>query len=373
MPRLVENAPRVARLIRLLDFDRAASLGPLLLELSLTSACNYRCYFCYAHSHLKRETVRPGNLAEDVYEGLIRDILALKVPEVRLAGSGEPLLYPGAIRMIERYGSRFKINLVTNGRYLDKVTPLIFRNLNKLTVSLNSLDPEVHQRIHGYAGPSQLENILERTRALLALPDAGRKLQINYVLSDDNHQEIGRLLDLARSWNVMFCIRPLAVDFEETRPKKLPEAARLDILDRVDRLAGDGRRLPPRFRDSLEYLRQSLQVSRGYSQEAGRLPPCYAGFYGGFIESNGDYKMCCHCDRAVGNLNESSFLDLWRSRAVRRARFNAALMDRTGRPVCGYCYDCPEAEGYSALFHRYYIRLPGLYRRMIRHFESLAD
>jgi cyclic pyranopterin phosphate synthase len=110
-----------------------------------------------------------------------RAAVALGVRKLRLTG-GEPLLRPrlaelvGELSMIEQVED---IALTTNGVLLAQhASELKANGLNRVTVSLDSLDPEVFARMSG--GFGGLDDVLEGIEAALA---AGlRPLKINAVV-----------------------------------------------------------------------------------------------------------------------------------------------------------------------------------------------
>ncbi|MBI4462901.1 MAG: GTP 3',8-cyclase MoaA [Acidobacteria bacterium] len=132
------------------------------LRVSVTDRCNFRCIYCRA--------AEPGNylpgqhlLRWDEHERVCAILTSLGIRKVRVTG-GEPLVRPGVEEFIGRLralGAFEDIALTTNGLGLaEKAEALKAAGLNRVNVSLDSLDPERFDRI-------------TRTRGMLARVLAG--------------------------------------------------------------------------------------------------------------------------------------------------------------------------------------------------------
>jgi MoaA/NifB/PqqE/SkfB family radical SAM enzyme len=200
---LSENIIRAFRLIRIINFDPKKTTGPLSIEVNMTSACNYKCYFCNAHSYLKEKCPQVQSLPDETIDCLLEDIRLLNIQEILFAGDGEPFLHKRFLDIIDACKER-KDKILTNGSKHRQVSASVFANIHKLTISLNSIDDETHRLIHGYHGNSQLPYILGNIERLLSLPRARKKLQINYVVTKDNLEELETTFELSHKWNI-FC------------------------------------------------------------------------------------------------------------------------------------------------------------------------
>lgn len=68
--------------------------------------------------------------------------------------------------------------------------------------------------------------------------------------------------------------------------------------------------------------------------------PCYAGYAFSAIFPNGDVRPCCHCEPVMGNLQHSSFADIWFS--DRYQEYRQRMLDITEKgllPGC-LCHEC---------------------------------
>lgn len=100
---LLANAARGIKLVRMLNFDRNAQLGPIRIDIAATSACNYHCCFCGAHSKLTGTQIPPAFLSERVLTNLLSDLRGMRVKDILFSGNGEPLLSPALLEVLPHY------------------------------------------------------------------------------------------------------------------------------------------------------------------------------------------------------------------------------------------------------------------------------
>lgn len=153
------------------------------LRISLTDRCNLRCTYCMPKEIFgpdyvflkKAEWLRFSEL-DAVVEAFVR----LGVRKIRLTG-GEPLLRPGLVKYIEglqRFEAIEDIALTTNGlRLAEKVADLKQAGLNRVTVSLDALNPEICGQMNGRGIAPKV--VLAGVDAALA---AGLGVKVNMVV-----------------------------------------------------------------------------------------------------------------------------------------------------------------------------------------------
>jgi cyclic pyranopterin phosphate synthase len=142
------------------------------LRVSVTDRCNFRCPYCmpadvYGESY--RFLPRPELLTFEEIERLARIFAGLGTEKVRITG-GEPLLrheLPELVSRLARIEGIRDLTLTTNGFLLARhARALADAGLDRVTVSLDSLDPEVFRRMSGRDfGP---ERVLEGIEAAAA-------------------------------------------------------------------------------------------------------------------------------------------------------------------------------------------------------------
>jgi cyclic pyranopterin phosphate synthase len=125
------------------------------LRISVTDRCNFRCPYCMpAEIYGERYEFlpRPEILTFEEIERLARLFAGLGVQKIRLTG-GEPLLrsqLPVLVRSLSAIEGVRDVTLTTNGVLLaDHAAALRDAGLQRVTVSLDSLDEEVFARMSG--------------------------------------------------------------------------------------------------------------------------------------------------------------------------------------------------------------------------------
>jgi len=146
------------------------------LRISVMDRCNFRCPYCMPHEQY-HESYRflksTERLSFDEILRLTRLFVRAGVRKLRLTG-GEPLLragLPDLIGDLTGIPGVEDVALTTNGVLLARhAAELKAAGLNRITVSLDSLDPQVFARMSGGFGGVQevLEGIEQARRAGLA-------------------------------------------------------------------------------------------------------------------------------------------------------------------------------------------------------------
>lgn len=154
------------------------------LRLSVTDRCNFRCPYCMPREtyHAQYRFLKSGERLEfPELVRLTRLFLQLGVVKLRITG-GEPLLRPGLTDLVGDLTSLPGIEdvaLTTNGVLLAQhAAGLRAAGLRRVTVSLDSLDPDTFKTMSG--GLAQLDEVLA---AITAARCAGLSpIKINAVV-----------------------------------------------------------------------------------------------------------------------------------------------------------------------------------------------
>jgi len=136
------------------------------LRISITDRCNYKCVYCRTGN----EGAVYGELPFADYLRMGRVLVSLGITKIRLTG-GEPLLRGGVIDFIRELsavrtttGDRLDLAITTNGHLLaDMAQPLKDAGLNRITVSMDAVDPDRFARITRV--PGGYDHVLAGVRA----------------------------------------------------------------------------------------------------------------------------------------------------------------------------------------------------------------
>ncbi len=362
-------AALVDRGVRLLGIAaRRPLVGPEIVSLEVTHACNLRCSFCESHGSglpvpitASREYAGGRRaMALDTVESLCRSLRRLRVSRVELSGKGDPIAHPelaAIVRIIKRAG--LPCSLVTNGTLAkpDLAATLVESGLDWLNLSLNAGTREVYARVSGKdlwdRALAFAREVLERRRAA-----ATRRpwVRVTFVLCRDNADDFDAAVGLACELGVDEVTAFVMGELPETAHLQVDEAQAARVLAAIprwsDRLeaAGIAHDLPGLGRDL------ALRTGARGPQEnpLQRELPCYEGWMFTVIGPDGTVVPCCYCeDLRLGNVVEEDVARVWTGARYADFRRRALAMPRARRPICWECYTtCSRAQKNQRIHRR---------------------
>jgi cyclic pyranopterin phosphate synthase len=175
------------------------------LRISVTDRCNFRCRYCMPaevfgpdYAFLPKDEI----LSFEEISQLVQTLAPLGIRKIRLTG-GEPLLRRGIddlVGLLSAIDGVDDLAITTNGVLLaHHAEALALAGLNRVTVSLDALDPEVFATMNGMG--AKVDRVLTgiRTARLHGLP-----VKINAVIQRGvNESEILPLVRMAREEGVI--------------------------------------------------------------------------------------------------------------------------------------------------------------------------
>ena len=256
------------------------------LRLSVTDLCNLRCRYCMPDGVEKLE--REDILTYEEFLRLAALFAKCGVDTVRVTG-GEPLVRKGVDYLVAQLkgipGIR-RVTMTTNGVLLAKQLPaLLSAGLDSVNISLDTLRPEVFQRITARDGFS---HVMEGLRAAL---DSGIPVKLNCVPQVGvNEGELEALAALAKD-------KPLQVRFIEMMP--IGYGAAMPCISGPELLARLQKRWP-----GLAPLPAQESAALGDGPAVYYTAPGWQGSVGFIAAVHG--KFCASCNRV--RLTSQGFL-----------------------------------------------------------------
>jgi len=175
------------------------------LRISVTSNCNLNCFYChregvYSFYHCYKELQRARELSPNEIARIVKIAVSFGVNSVKLTG-GEPLIRRDILEIVKNISEIKEIrdlSLVTNGLLLESYAyNLKTSGLNRINVSLPTLNPEKYTWITGYKKKDGVEKIIRGIKK--ALEADLNPVKVNMVvLRGVNDDEIPKLIDFAR-------------------------------------------------------------------------------------------------------------------------------------------------------------------------------
>lgn len=170
------------------------------MRISITDLCNLRCIYCMPEEGIEKHS-HHKNMSFEEIASLVRAGVELGINKIRLTG-GEPLVRKGIIDLVREIGKIDGIldfSMTTNGVLLAEMAKdLKNAGLNRVNISLDSLDPEKYHRITRWG---KIENVLA---GIEAAKSAGiDPIKINTVLIKDfNDDEIEDFVNLTQDQKI---------------------------------------------------------------------------------------------------------------------------------------------------------------------------
>ncbi|UCE43032.1 MAG: SPASM domain-containing protein [Candidatus Aminicenantes bacterium] len=292
------------RLIKLVHHYRKKSPSlpylPVRLWVELTSYCNYKCIMC-PNKDLRKED--RGFMDFDLYKNIVDESKDF-VFEINLAHRGESLMHPQLIEAIS-YAKKNRIftRLHTNGSLLsEEVSHKIIRSkLDRLSFSFDGYDRETYEKIRiGGNFDKTLENIV---RFLQIKKKTRSKKPITVIeVINFNQKDKQEYLKAKKSFHDQFKNLPLNnIVFRE-----------------MHNWAGQ----IEKERQGKNYTVCPFPWNALVIYWDGAVLPCTQDFFGDFV---------------VGNMKDSSLLEIWNGENMRYLRKKLAERSIAELKACSNC------------------------------------
>lgn len=283
---------------------------PTLLTLELTNHCNAACTFCTQPDIMERAK---SFINDDVLEKCVEQVKKHNIPEVMLAGMGEPFMYKKIIGLIKTLsGMGVSVSVTTNGSIFHVFEPseIIESGIEYLLISMDAIDTEwLHE-----TKPGIKKDVLQMESEIKKIYDY--KINNNFekpliklkyqILENSNN-----MLDKEKERKIL-----------ESKVGKLCDV--IDLRQQHDWLgeAHDGvgnHTLPKATMDNIcNQLVRSIEISW-----------------------NGDVGLCCmDFDNKIilGNILNSDIADIFNSEPIKKARNMYLDGEANKHPMCSGCY-----------------------------------
>ena len=302
--------------------------GPLVVALSVTGRCNFRCSYCYRGEPQSGE----NELTTGQIHRIIDEAAALKVIRAFVAG-GEPTLRPDLPEIVAHFLEVDILPYISTNGYLvtDRLARELARTgLGTIQVSLDCCDPTIQDRLTGI--PRSFQAVV---RAIEALKREGLEVRVKAVLTALNVEASPDLIGFCHKLGVnVLSFSPFMPGALGRREDELlcPPEHLLRAAELIEQSAG-----PYRDRMQVHGLTPYPKWQKGYSTRCGAMVSSIA------ISPHGDFGLCDLLEgveeMAIGNMTEMSLMNAWFSEKAESWRdFD---LSRAPEP----CHSCPDVKG----------------------------
>ena len=274
-----------------------------------TNVCNANCIHCVHDGQMTR---KKGYIEIDLVRKVLEEIKDLnRCAEICLFQHGEPLLHPEIVEIVRLCGTEYDFftKMNTNGMSLTRELSeaLITNHLDYIVFSLDAITPETYKRIKRRdAFYKTINNILDYLEIWGSLETGSVRnyfaCDVNILEEDINRLEIPMVKDLFH---------------------KLP-VGHVNVYPLHN------------FTGTVEAVNDGMASNWRLSKE--NWPCCNTPWDILGVRWNGDVTSCIYdydCRYIVGNVYESSLLEIWNGEPM--LRFRRALLDKA--------YERVEANG----------------------------
>ncbi len=331
---------------------------PYVVSWNLTYRCNLACEHCYLDAGGKPLVEDPAfsdrsELTTAQCFKVVDDIAAFAPEAVTILTGGEPLLRRDIVEIV-RYASAAGLWVVvgTNGVKITATLSalLLKEGVRGLSLSLDALDPERHDRFRRVSGAWR--NTVEGARILR---DAGLPFIVQTTVGAHNVNELAAIAEFAHAdlrasvWNLYFLVPTGRGAFVSDISPEEYDRVLLDLAGIQSAYAGKmlvNAKCAPHYVKTLFEADSASPFLKTYTGGAGGCP---AGTHYLGIRPNGDVTPCPYLPVFGGNLREESLAAVWaNSEPFVAIRKRTSLGGRCGacelNALCGGC----RARAYGA-------------------------
>ncbi|MBN2416034.1 radical SAM protein [bacterium] len=263
--------------------------------------------------------------------------------EVIVSGEGEPLLHPRLFDILASLKKReMTIQLFTNGTLIDETmaAALLSSGVDTLKVSLWAGDPDEYRRCYPGVDPDNFEKTKQGIAAVTRLKTEQHAGRMQVIMTGPLNRynfrgmegRIALACELGCDGVAFAPYKHWSGEFAEAQlsPDDITALTR-DLLVQKRRLETAG----------LSHNIDDLLLQYRLGEDSWNTMPCYAGWYAARIRADGEVMPCCRCYLPLGNLEASSFNEIWNGTAYRHFRTAAirrpGLAAMQGACACQWC------------------------------------
>jgi MoaA/NifB/PqqE/SkfB family radical SAM enzyme len=176
------------------------------LNIEVTKLCNQKCVYCFNDSgyHAKGET-----LALKTWIEVLSALKGRGLESILITG-GEPFIWPKTIDLFRAAQEmELETSVLSNGLNVPKLVQShadVLRKLQVAQISLDAMDPELHDARRGLKGAWR-----QATDAIGAFQSLQVPVEVSCTVSDENLDELEGLGEFCRSIGAALLIRPMAI------------------------------------------------------------------------------------------------------------------------------------------------------------------
>jgi MoaA/NifB/PqqE/SkfB family radical SAM enzyme len=283
------------------------------------------------------------DISVNTFKKICQELNGMGTKYMILIGEGEPLLHPQLLKLIYMAKENGRhVTLLTNGVLLDvtKIKSFVKAKLDVLKVSMWGSTAKEYANNHPKVGPGYFNRIVANLKRTASIKKEEQSQYPTVVLHQPitkyNFKGLGNSVDLVqktrsdvlsfsplKSWRGALNAYALISDETKSVIKSLEQ-----VRIRLENLG-----IKHNISETISRYRKGEAVWRNL--------PCYMGWLNARIKVDGTVLPCASCYLPMGNVNDTSFGDVWNGSSYkyyrRRARTCKGLSAMQSDCDCGFC------------------------------------
>jgi radical SAM protein with 4Fe4S-binding SPASM domain len=280
-------------------------------QIEITNTCNLSCIHCFNDSG----STHPAEMTTKEILSVIDQLSSMGAHQITLTG-GEPFVYPDIFTIIEHARKApMSVDIFTNGTLIteDTVKKLLKYGIRRFNVSLDSVDPSIHDEFRGKKGA--LQKTLD---GISLLQEAGFAVKLVVSLSQYNKDSIIDILKYMKA-NTITDFDVLAVRYSGRGVTGI--SVSLDEFFQV-------------LQQIFEYIKKEFPEACTEINEKTGVCSIARNSIG--IKSDGVILPCpgCNRDMGIGNIRDTNIKEAWETnKELEQIRGCTAQSDS----ICSQC------------------------------------
>lgn len=292
---------------------------PTKVDIFFTERCNLKCKFCN-YSKITPKVIEQ-EMSDKKILRLIDEICEMNIKVFGVLG-GEPFLRKKVLLESMEKIKKCGINgsIVTNGTLLEKkdVERIVMMEWDLIRFSVDGLE-KTHEYLRGVKGC--FKKVMGSIKTFYEVKKRFNSnfptVEINFVLTNRNYQELGKLIQEASKYEINFVyILPMIELTEESKQLKISEK---EVL-RVNKFLEEVRKIGEQcgIKSNVDEIIQknlflySNRMEKIIFEEKGKLPVCFLPWYTININSDGSVTPCAQWPKSEGvKLNGIPLRKIW--------------------------------------------------------------
>ena len=309
--------------------------NPVFAQVDVTSACQYRCQFCYNIWKGDREDTKGAMTREQAF--FVADTLSrCRVFSVILSG-GEPTLVDYLEDLVARFTrSEVSVSMITNGAKLRRAYLLKLHDagLSDVQISMHHYNPKTCDRIAGREGAYE-KTLMGIHEAITVL--GTRRLNVNMVVTSNTVNDVQQMgAFLLKHGVTQFSVSLVSTSGQAARDGLECRSTDLQIV--YDQLV----LLAPKMDVSFVGGMPFCALPDDYDHHTVNMSNfCDAGIEQVVIGPNGGIRPCVETSFEGGNIFEDNLTAVWTGSEV----FNRIRRYENVPPSCHSCCNVARCHG----------------------------